>query len=185
MTQPRRRGVVIRDSFRHGDQSQDIDPKEIMAERLHLSAVTGWDMRYLHFDKLAIADPMYCHLRLLEEIKALRPEFIWYHPNIASYLIHRNVRPEILYAARALYGSRLVFSFGDLAYASLNAYIAGYAAIGDVSVSWDGNAALLRDLVPGKTVLDLWAPADSRLYRDLGVARDIDVSFVGQIQVGT
>ncbi len=178
---PRRRGVVIRDSFHHGDQSQDIDPAETEAARAHLSAITGWDIRFLHYDKLAIEDPMYCHLRLLEEIKALRPEFIWYHPNFQSYLIHRNIRPEILYAARVLYGSRLVFSFGDLAYLHVTAYAAGFAAIGDVSVSWDGNGARLAELVPGKTVLDLATPCDSRIYRDPGIERDVDVCFIGQI----
>ncbi len=178
---PRRRGLVIRDSFHHGDQSQDIDPAETEAAREHLSAITGWDIRFLHYDKLAIEDPMYCHLRLLEEVKALRPEFIWYHPNLPSYLIHRNVRPEILYAARALFGPRLVFSFGDLAYPYVTAYAAGYAAIGDVSVSWDGNGARMAELVPGRAILDLATPCDSRIFRDPGIGRDVDVCFVGQI----
>jgi hypothetical protein len=181
MTAAPRRGLIIRDSFFHGDQSQDIDPAEIEAERVHLSAITGWDIRYLQYDKLAIEDPMYCHLRFLEEIKALKPAFIWYHPALFSYLIHRNIRSEILHAARALYGARLVFSFGDLAYRYLTAYAAGYAAIGDVSVSWDGNGSLLQEMVPGKTVLDFAAPRDGRIFRDRKIERDVDVCFIGQV----
>ena len=175
------RGLFIRDSFVHGHQSEEIDPAAIEAERLHLAAITGCDFRYWHFDKVAIEDPMSCNLRLVEVVSEHRPDFIFYHPSISSYLIHRNVRPEFLFIARALTGASLVFSFGDVAYPYFAAYAAGYAAFGDVSVTWDGNGAKLAALAPpGKTILDLWTPTDRRVFRETGVERDIDVGVIGQ-----
>lgn len=177
----RQRGLVVRESFHYGDSTQPLDPEVIEAERLHLSEITGCDIRYLHYDRMAVEDPMYCHFRFLEEVARLRPSFVWYHPLLFTYLIHRNIRPEILYAARALYGSKLVFSFADLAYTTFTAYFSGYAAIGDVSASWDGNGWRMAALVPGKPVLDLAAPRDERVFRDLGLARDVNVCFAGSL----
>lgn len=175
----KRLGLVVRDSYLHGNPTRPIDPGEIEAERAHLSQITGWDIRYLHYDRMANDDPMFCHAQFLEAVETLKPEFIWYRPSTVFPLIHRNLRPEVLFAARAIHGSRLVFSFDDLATPFLATYVAGYAAIADVSVSSDGNASRLAPLAPGKGVLDLWPRIDSRLCRDLGAVRDIDVCFAG------
>ena len=174
-----RLGLVVRDSYLHGNPTRPIDPGEIEAERAHLSQITGWDIRYLHYDRMANDDPMFCHAQFLEAVEALKPVFIWYRPSTVFPLIHRNLRPEVLYAARALFGARLIFSFGDLATPFLATYVSGYAAIGDVSVASDGNAARLAPLAPGAVVLDLWPCVDPRIFRDPDAGRDIDVCFAG------
>ncbi len=175
---PQRRGLVVRDSYLHGNPTRPVDPGEIEAERVHLCRITGWDMRYLHYDRMANDDPMFCHAQFLEAVEAARPELIWYRPSTLFPLIHRNLRPEVLFAARAIYNTRLVFAFDDLAVPFLAAYLAGYAAIGDVSVSSDGNASQLAPLAPGKAILDLWPRVDSRHFRDPGARRDIDICFI-------
>lgn len=182
MTQPSRRCLYIRDYYFRGDEARPWDPAVVEAERQHLAAVSGFDVRFLHFDKMYLDDREGCHLQFLEEVKATKPEFIFYHPHQYPHLLHMNLRPEILFAARELYGPRLVFSFGDLAYDFVAACAAGYTSVGDIAVSWDGSASRLTDLLPGKTVLDLWAPTDGRIFRDPGLDRSIDVCFAGSLR---
>lgn len=178
---PKRRGVVVGQRYRHGRPDQPFDAAELEAERVHLSEITGFDIRVIYFDKLVYDDPLTCHIKFLEEVEAILPEFIYLHPLLFFDMMHTNVRPEVLYAARHLYGPRLIFSFADLGYELQTALYAGYAAIGDISVSWDGNGSRLAKLVPGKTVLDFAAPRDEAVFRDLGLKRDVDVCFAGSL----
>jgi len=177
----KRRGLVVRQLFETGNPAQPADAAVIESERQNLCDVTGFDIHYVHFDRMAHEDPLTCHIRFLEKVAEIRPEFIYVHPHVFLDTMHFNVRVEILYAARLLYGPRLIFSFADLGYALQTSLIAGYAAIGDISASWDGNGAELAKRAPGRTVLDLWAPRDGRLFRELGLERDIDVSFIGKL----
>jgi hypothetical protein len=176
---PRRRGIVIRDRYVLGDPNRPVDPAEFEAERTHLAAITGFDIDLIHFDQMYVEDRMVCHLRFLEAVATRQAEFIFYHPHLYIDQMHINVRPEVLFAARALYGPRLIFSFGDTAYGWQTAYLAGYAAIGDISASWDGNGSRVKAMVPDRTVLDLWAPRSAAVFRDLGLERDVDVCFAG------
>jgi hypothetical protein len=177
----KRRGLVVRHLYINGDPAKPYDAGEIEAERLHLSEITGFDIRYVHFDKMFNDEPLTCHLRFLEVVGDIRPEFIFVHQQVFYDTMHTNVRAEVLYAARLLHGPRLIFSFGDLGYELQTALQAGYAAIGDISVSWDGNGSRLAKMAPGKTVLDFAAPRDERIFRDLGLVRDVDVSFAGSL----
>jgi len=177
----RRCGLVVRQLFETGNPAQPANAEVIESERRNLCDVTGFDICYVHFDKMAHDDPLTCHIKFLEKVAEIRPEFIYVHPHVFLDTMHFNVRVEILYAARLLYGPRLIFSFADLGYAFQTSLIAGYAAIGDISASWDGNGAELAKRVPGRTVLDLWAPRNGRLFRDLGIERDIDVGFIGKL----
>jgi hypothetical protein len=178
-SEPRRRGLIIRDRYELGDPNRPHDPANFESERQHLSEITGFDIGILHFDQLYVEDRTTCHIRFLEEIAVSQAEFIFYHPHLYVDQMHINVRPEVLFAARQISGPRLIFSFGDCAYGWQTAYLAGYAAIGDISVSWDGQGSRVAAMVPDRTVLDLWAPRDERYFHDLGLERDIDVSFAG------
>lgn len=178
----RRRGIVVRDLFIRGDPSRPDDSAAIEAERRHLCEVTGFDIRFLHYDKLATDDPAFCHSKFLEEVDGVRPEFILYRPSSLLPLIHRNIRPEALHTARLFYGPRLIFSFDDASSPFHAAYAAGYAAIGDISVATDGNGAKVSAFAPGKAILDLWPAADPGVFHDDGHERDVDVCFAGSLR---
>ncbi len=172
--------LIVRDSYLHGNPTRPLDTAWLDAERVHLGAITGRDVRTQYYDRIVTDDPMFCHAQFLDLVGALRPAFVWYRPSVLQPLIHRNLRTEVLYTARALYGARLVFGCGDLASPSTALYLAAYASIGDLSVAVDGEASRLAELAPGAATLDLWPAADGRLFRDLGRERDLDLCVVGE-----
>lgn len=142
-----------------------------------LAAADIADYRTFFYDRFVRRTGRSGDLGFLRAVVRWRPDVLIvtivpgkeYHPSINALRFVRNVLKI-----------SLVFVWFDFADTGIVRGLATYySEIATVSVVLDAPHTVVSDPVYCKRFIPLWTPQDPHYFRDYGIARDIDVSFLG------
>jgi glycosyltransferase involved in cell wall biosynthesis len=142
-------------------------------------AATAADFETVYFDEMFHADPVHFNATFLEFVKRSKPEVLVFAPLIEMTQIRLNPRIEILFFICKFMKIKLIVVGWDFANDQVVALMVPYAQLADVVVSCDGVSNVMKQLVAGRPVLELWGPISPTTFRDLDLPRDIPVAFFG------